>query len=69
MKEPSLRCVDLVINELTQNIKRSAQEVSTANDTVSDIELCIVCIPLIRRNTTNMPIRNYFYLFNGPEST
>ena len=31
MKEPSLRCVDLVINELTQNVKRSAVEVSTTN--------------------------------------
>ncbi|KAI6646167.1 Dynamin-1 isoform X10 [Oopsacas minuta] len=28
MKEPSLRCVDLVINELGQNIKKSAQELS-----------------------------------------
>ena len=27
MKEPSLRCVDLVVNELGQNVKKSAHEV------------------------------------------
>ena len=55
MKEPSLRCVDLVINELTQNIKRSSQEVSTTLTLYQISNYSILNIPL-RNNTINMLI-------------